>query len=196
MSLLNECFQEGLECLKHFERWSRHEDLLPYVKVLESWDDKVCDEWDPPDDNNLNCDEWLQENYWFMNQTDLIGGYMSEAFNNVSTFFMQLENFLQSFWENKQLGNFEIIENERLKNPVDVIPLLLQRFNDQKTNFENLMPLNRELGMIRVNLYEIKNKLTPSPKECFNKLKKMLVRFYLYLISNLALNGEKKNRCV
>ena len=45
--------------MKHFERWSRHEDLLPYVKVLESWDDKVCDEWDPPDDNNLNCDEWL-----------------------------------------------------------------------------------------------------------------------------------------
>lgn len=59
ISLLNECFQEGLECLKHFERWSRHEDLLPYVKVLESWDDKVCDEWDPPDDNNLNCDDWL-----------------------------------------------------------------------------------------------------------------------------------------
>jgi hypothetical protein len=29
------------------------------VKVLESWDDKVCDEWDPPDDNNLNCDDWL-----------------------------------------------------------------------------------------------------------------------------------------
>ncbi len=67
VSLLNECFQEGLECLKHFERWSRHEDLLPYVKVLESWDDKVCDEWDPPDDNNLNCDDWLQENYWFVN---------------------------------------------------------------------------------------------------------------------------------
>ena len=68
-SLLNECFQEGLECLKHFERWSRHEDLIPYVKVLESWDDKVCDEWDPPDDNNLNCEDWLQENYWYRNQS-------------------------------------------------------------------------------------------------------------------------------
>ena len=40
-SLITGCFQEGLECLKHFERWSRHEDLLKYVKVLESWDDKV-----------------------------------------------------------------------------------------------------------------------------------------------------------
>jgi len=33
-------------------------------------------------------------------------------------------------WENKQLGNFEILEDEKLKNPTDVIPLLLQRFND------------------------------------------------------------------
>jgi hypothetical protein len=35
------------------------------VKVLESWDDKVCDEWDPPDENNLNCDEWLMGNELF-----------------------------------------------------------------------------------------------------------------------------------
>lgn len=35
-----------------------------------------------------------------------------------------------AYWENKQLGNFEIIENERLKNPTDVIPCLLKRFED------------------------------------------------------------------
>ena len=28
--------------------------------------------------------------------------------------------------------------------------------------------------MIRVNLNDIKNRLVPSPKDCFNKLKKML----------------------
>lgn len=88
VSLLNECFQEGLECLKHFERWSRHEDLLPYVKVLESWDDKVCDEWDPPDDNNLNCDDWLQENYWFVNQAELMNNYLTDAFDKVYNFFV------------------------------------------------------------------------------------------------------------
>lgn len=83
--MLNECFQEGLECLKHFERWSRHEDLLKYVKVLESWDDKVCDEWDPPDDNNLNCEEWLSENP--LNQTKEVNYYISKAFDKVQDFF-------------------------------------------------------------------------------------------------------------
>ena len=35
-----------------------------------------------------------------------------------------------AFWENKQLGNFAIIEDEKLRNPTDVIPLLLKRFDD------------------------------------------------------------------
>ena len=61
-ALLREALQdEGLECLKKFERYSRHEELLPYVRVLESWDDRVCEgEWeDLPDDYHLRCDEWL-----------------------------------------------------------------------------------------------------------------------------------------
>ena len=60
-----------------------------------------------------------------MNQGELMNRYLSDAFENVETFFIQLEPFLQALWENRQLGNFEIIENERLKNPTDVIPLLL-----------------------------------------------------------------------
>ena len=56
-----------MDCLKNFERWSRHEELVKYVKVLESWDDKVCDEWEPPDDPQLNCDDWLHDNPIFIN---------------------------------------------------------------------------------------------------------------------------------
>ena len=67
INLIAECFSEGMESLRTFERWSRHEDLLPYVQVLESWDDKVCDEWEPPDDNYLNCDEWLEDHPLFVN---------------------------------------------------------------------------------------------------------------------------------
>jgi hypothetical protein len=31
---------------------------------------------------------------------------------------------------NKQLGDFKILKNEKLKNPVDFITLLLERFVD------------------------------------------------------------------
>lgn len=87
--------------MKHFERWSRHEDLLPYVKVLESWDDKVCDEWDPPDDNNLNCDEWLIGNKLYEQQSLMVRELLTISFDKVSFFFRQLEPFLLAYWENK-----------------------------------------------------------------------------------------------
>lgn len=60
-ALLRECLlDEGLVCLRNFIRFSRHSDLQPYVNVLESWDDRVCEgEWEVPDDFFLRCDEWL-----------------------------------------------------------------------------------------------------------------------------------------
>ena len=59
---ITKCLQEGMECLKVFERWSRHPDLDKYEAVLEDWDDRVCGEWEPPDQLYLNCDEWLVGN--------------------------------------------------------------------------------------------------------------------------------------
>jgi hypothetical protein len=60
----------------------------------------------------------------------LVNAELQKAFEKVYIFFEQLEPYLLAYWENKQLGNFEIIENERLKNPTDVIPCLLKRFED------------------------------------------------------------------
>ena len=39
--LLDESINQGCASLKVIERWSRHGELLKYVKILESWDDKV-----------------------------------------------------------------------------------------------------------------------------------------------------------
>jgi hypothetical protein len=52
------------------------------------------------------------------------------SFDKVSIFFKQLEPYLLQYWENKQLGDFSIIREEHLKNPPEVIPLLLKRFNN------------------------------------------------------------------
>jgi hypothetical protein len=41
IDLLEESINQGYSSLRLIERWSRNEELLKYVKVLESWDDKV-----------------------------------------------------------------------------------------------------------------------------------------------------------
>ena len=83
-----------MDCLKYFERWSRHEELLPYVKVLESWDDKVCDEWEPPDENSLNCDEWLNGKEEYQLQSYLVENELQKAFVNVDIFFERINPYL------------------------------------------------------------------------------------------------------
>jgi hypothetical protein len=98
--LIEESFSEGIESLKTFERWSRHGELLPYVQVLESWDDKVCDEWDPPDDTFLNCDEWLEDHPLFVNQRLYITDLINSAFDNSELFLEKLQPFLHQYWEN------------------------------------------------------------------------------------------------
>ena len=51
---------EGLNALKAFERWSRHDEMTPYVSVLEEWDDMVGDDWENPATNYLNLNDWLR----------------------------------------------------------------------------------------------------------------------------------------
>ena len=76
-----------MECLRTFERWARHEELLPYVRVLESWDDKVCEEWDPPDDNYLNCEDWLQDKEVYQNHKKELCESIEFAFSKADDFY-------------------------------------------------------------------------------------------------------------
>ena len=59
----------------------------------------------------------------------MISDLLDVAFDKVDVFYEQLEPFLHAFWENKQCGDFSIVRDENLRNPTEVIPLLLARFN-------------------------------------------------------------------
>jgi hypothetical protein len=73
-SLIKTTFQQGFESLLNFERWGMHADLEIYDQVLEPWDYRSYEKWEPPEDTNgrfLNCDDWLQENPLFHNIQDI-----------------------------------------------------------------------------------------------------------------------------
>ena len=52
-------FASGLDQIKSFERWSKHNDLTPYADALEEWDDIVGDSWEEPDSLNLDPKTWI-----------------------------------------------------------------------------------------------------------------------------------------
>lgn len=45
INVILKTFNEGLQAIKCFERWSKHTDLLLYSEALETWDDKVGEDW-------------------------------------------------------------------------------------------------------------------------------------------------------
>lgn len=59
-------------------------------------------------------------------------------------------DFLTEHWQNLEI-DFKILENERLKNPGEVIEALLYRFKNQKNKYEDLLPESKDVGMIKVN---------------------------------------------
>ena len=68
--------------------------------------------------------------------------------------FEKLEPWLQDYWVNKQTGLavpedsaeepsgfISRIQDERLKNPTELLPVLLERFVDQKDQLQDNVPV-------------------------------------------------------
>ena len=168
---INKCLLEGMECLKVFERWSRHPDLDKYEAVLEDWDDRVCTEWEPPDQLYLDCDGWLDGDPRYDNHRTEIQDLIKGAFKKVENFFGVYDSFLTEYWQNKAI-DFSILENEMLANPGEVIDALLHRFKSQRNRYEDLLPESKDVGMIKVNTLSIRDRLMPVPKDCLASLRK------------------------
>jgi hypothetical protein len=172
-SLINDSILEGMECLTVYERWSRHPDLNKYERVLESWDNRVCSEWEQPDKLFLDCDEWLVENDLHQTHGRVIHEYVRSAFDKVIIFFETYRSYLHAYWENEQI-DFRLLESDRLRNPVESIHALIDRFQRQKAEFEEVLPDSKDIGMIRIDCLSVKNLLLPSPKDNLKELKDLL----------------------
>lgn len=140
--------------------------MKPYDSVLEPWDYRSYEKWEPPTEESemyLNCDEWLQENPDHQHLDANIEILLEQAMQKVMKQFQKLEQLLQEYWVNEQLGDFSIVKHERLKNPTEVLPILLERFTDQKDEFADFIPGHKDLGLLRVNFEQVRQVLTPQP---------------------------------
>jgi|LauGreDrversion4_2_1035121.scaffolds.fasta_scaffold188068_1 hypothetical protein len=52
-----------------------------------------------------------------------------------------------------------------LYNPLESIGTLIQRFLRQRNDWNDMLPESKDLGMLRVDVLNIKEKLVPSPQQ-------------------------------
>jgi hypothetical protein len=152
-ALLHETFKEGFKSLKNFEKWAMHADLKPYDQVLEPWDYRSYAKWEPPSEDNLlylDCEDWLLEDASMQHLRTNVDCLVARAMKQVKKQYEKLEPVLQEYWTYQQVGDFSILREEKLKNPTEFFPIVLQRLVDQKEEFKSFMPESKDLGLLRV----------------------------------------------
>jgi len=93
----------------------------------------------------------------------IIESLIESAYKRIYTYFESYRPYLQEWWENIQCGEFSILADEFLYNPIESFGMLLQRFIRQRQDWAELLPEQKDLGMLRVDTLQIKKKLLPSP---------------------------------
>lgn len=141
------CFQEGLDSIQNFKRWSKHADLQPYADALEEWDDIVGDVWEEHDEEHLNPFSWINENKLYNEQKEIVKDIIDGAFDKVRQFLTRFQPLLEIYWRNKQV-DLSILVHERLKNPVESIAHTVKLLNYYHTLFNSNLPSMTEIGLL------------------------------------------------
>lgn len=167
------CFQEGLDSITQFKRWSKHADLKPYADALEEWDDIVGDKWEEHEEENLNPLSWINENKIFLEQKELVKEIIEGAFDKVKRFLTRFQPLLEIYWRNKQV-DLNILVHERLRNPVESIQHTIKLFNFYHSLFNSNLPSMTEIGLLQVDSKGCRSTLLPTPKDFIARIEDMI----------------------
>jgi hypothetical protein len=94
-------FASGLDKIKSYERWSKHNDLTPYADALEEWDEKVGDSWEEPDSLKLDPKTWIQDDPLYLEQRVMVSKILDSAFSKITTYMTTFQGILEIYWRNK-----------------------------------------------------------------------------------------------
>lgn len=141
-----------------------------YVSVLEEWDDMVGDDWEHPDTNYLNPQDWIDG-----------GGSPQDKFQKtfrelITSAFAACEKYtkskfqkvLQEFWENSRI-DFAIFTNEKLLNPGEAFNWTLKKLADQKDYYDKEIPETADLGLLKIDSKMIRKKIVFFPAEIIQR---------------------------
>ena len=138
--------------------------------MLEPWDDKACEVWEPPEENYLNCDACLQAEPVFQDQESKLRDLVAVGFHRAEAFMKCFEPFLVQAHDNDHI-DFDTLLHPQLKDPTTVLHLVLSRFQNQIDEFEEFLPEIKDLGLLRIDFLAIKQALLPNPKKAFDTLR-------------------------
>ena len=170
---LKRMVKKGLKSIMQIERWSRHQEFLDYSTALEEWDDMVAENWISPESIYLDPRPWLvgHKDYGMV-LDDTLDTLLSSAFDEVDVFIENFHPYLFAYWKNINI-DFDMLENERLRMPVEAFTNIIELFKAQKIYFETI-PTEEDKGLLRMMSVEAKATIKDSPQACLKIVEDLL----------------------
>lgn len=149
------CFDEGLDQIAVFTRWSKHSELSQYADALEDWDEKVGDMWDAPDTMDLTPRPWISENDLYKTRRKQVEEVLDSSYSKAHQFLGRLQPLLEIYWRNKQFDK-AILVNDRVKSQVEAMGHVIRLFEHYHNLFQTGLPSMTGIGLLQLDSKNIR----------------------------------------
>ena len=167
--LMMRCMSEGLKMLELFERWSRHDELLPYAGVLEEWDEIVGGDWDVSETNCLAPREQIYKTADYERQEADFRQVIFSAYGKCYDFLQKFAKFLNIYWRDVN-ADLSLIVHERVVKPAETLANALRLLEYQKKMFLEKIPETCNIGLIKIDCAPVRKALLPAPADAIHKI--------------------------
>lgn len=69
-----------------------------YADALEEWDDRIGDNWEPPEDLMLDPVEWIKDNATYTDKTTNINSILRSTYDKAEEFTTRFREVLEMYW--------------------------------------------------------------------------------------------------
>eukprot|EP01022_Parablepharisma_sp_SALTPOND_P004470 TRINITY_DN120355_c3_g1_i1.p1 TRINITY_DN120355_c3_g1~~TRINITY_DN120355_c3_g1_i1.p1 ORF type:complete len:4253 (+),score=509.78 TRINITY_DN120355_c3_g1_i1:57-12761(+) len=163
---------EGMRMLEKFERWSKHDELLPYANVLEEWDEIIGGDWDSPEQNFLIPADYIEKHPLYITHEQTLKNVIFSAYSKCYDFLKSFNKFLNIYWRN-QNADLSLVFHDRVLKPAETLNNVLRLFEYQKKTFTEKIPETCNLGLLKINCEPTRKALLPVPGEYIGQIESL-----------------------
>lgn len=147
---------------------------MDYYQALETWDDKVGDDWEQiPESPYLDPGSWITEHPVQKEREERVKTLITSAYDKATRFLTRFQPLLEIYWRNKQF-DIEILVDVNLINAVDSLHNTLLLLKHYTSHFQTQLPGTTDIGLLHLDSQLIKNKLAPTPKALQDEVEKLV----------------------
>jgi len=149
---IEKTFSQGLQSIQSIERWSKHDEFLPYANALEEWDQVIGGKWSTPDTYHLDPKPWLREDSFNNQFQPQLMKIVEKSFRTTYNALDEMNPLLNQYWRNTQTDFKKILHSKRVKDQAQIFTYVHDLFTYQIDKFERVIPTSLELGLFKIDL--------------------------------------------